>query len=193
MLKSQPLPLPYLSSPSLHFLIFLSPLAYLDLLRKSTAKSTTPSHLPNFDIPIEVLRAGISSRPPPRGVTSVTLRVQDVSKPRSDMDDTMMSDLMGPFDMDMEFEHDYPQVPTTTVLSAPTKPVWVLDFTNNGSPNGIALSQSRMREIETIIHPFGHGGVSSHLGIIGPSAFASPSWVDLAVSDFSVCWLTNGN
>ena len=100
------------------------------------------------------------------------------------MDDTMMSDFMGPLDMDMEFEHDYPQVPTTTALSAPTKPVWVLDFTNNGITNGIAMSQSRMREIETIIHPFGHGGVSSHLGIIGPTAFASPSWVDLAVSLF---------
>ena len=98
------------------------------------------------------------------------------------MDDTMMSDFMGPLDMDMEFEHDYPQVPATTALSAPTKPVWVLDFTNNGSSNGIAMSQSRMREIETIIHPFGHGGVSSHMGIIGPTAFASPSWVDLAVS-----------
>ena len=97
------------------------------------------------------------------------------------MDDTMMSDFMGPLDMDMEFEHDYPQVPTTTALSAPTKPVWVLDFTNNGGSNGIAVSQSRMREIETIIHPFGHGGVSSHLGIIGHTAFASPSWVDLAV------------
>lgn len=102
------------------------------------------------------------------------------------MDDTMMSDFMGPLDMDMEFEHDYPQVPTTTALSAPTKPVWVLDFTNNGSSNGIAMSQSRMREIETIIHPFGHGGVSSHLGIIGPTAFASPSWVDLAVSLFFI-------
>ena len=101
------------------------------------------------------------------------------------MDDTMMSDFMGPLDMDMEFEHDYPQVPTATALSASTKPVWVLDFTNDGSSNGIAMSQSRMREIETIIHPFGHGGVSSHLGIIGPTAFASPSWVDLAVSSVS--------
>ncbi|KAF9649664.1 hypothetical protein BDM02DRAFT_3094462 [Thelephora ganbajun] len=183
LLKSQPLPLPYLSSPSLHFLVFLSPLAYLALLRRSTTQSApTPSHLPNFDVPIEVLRAGIRSRPPPRGVTSVTLRVQDVSKPRSDMDDTMMSDFMGPLDMDMEFEHDYPQVPTTTALSVPTKPVWVLDFTNNGCSNGIAMGQSRMREIETIIHPFGHGGVSSHMGIIGPTGFASPSWVDLALN-----------
>lgn len=164
----------------------LSPLAYLDLLRKSTNKSAAaPSHLPNFDIPIEILREGIRSRPPPRGVTSVTLGIQDVSRPRSDMDDTMMSDFMGPLDMDMEFEHDYPQVPTTTALSGPTKPVWVLDFTNNGSSNGIAMSQSRTREIETIIHPFGHGGVSSHLGIIGQTAFTNPSWIDLAVRFFS--------
>ena len=100
------------------------------------------------------------------------------------MDDTMISDFMGPLDMDMEFKYDYPQVPTTTALSAPMKPVWVLDFTNNGISNGIAMSQSRMREIETIIHPFEHGGVSSHLGIIRPTAFASPSWVDLATSIF---------
>ena len=36
---------------------------------------------------------------------------------------------------------------------------------NNGISNSIAMSQSRVREIETIIHPFGHGGVGSHLGI----------------------------
>ena len=48
------------------------------------------------------------------------------------MDDTMISDFMGPLDMDMEFKYDYPQVPTTTALSTPMKPVWVLDFTNNG-------------------------------------------------------------
>jgi hypothetical protein len=35
--------------------------------------------------------------------------------------------------------------------------------------------------LETTIHPFGRGGVSFHLGIIGPTWFASPSWVDLAV------------
>ena len=97
----------------------------------------------------------------------------------------MMSDFMGPFDLDVEFDCKYPKVPPTTALSAPTKPVWVLDFTNNESSNGVVMSQSRMREIETIIHPFGHGGGGSHMGIIGPTAFTSSSWVDLAVSVFS--------
>ena len=77
------------------------------------------------------------------------------------MDKTMMSDFMGRLDVEMEFKHDYPQVPITTVLSTPTKPVLVLDLTNNGISNGIAMSQFRVWEIETIIHPFGCVGVGS--------------------------------
>ena len=67
-----------------------------------------------------------------------------MSKPRSDVDDTMMSDFMGRLDVDMEFKHDYPQVPVTTVLSTSTKPVLVLDLTNNGISNGIAMIQFRV-------------------------------------------------
>jgi hypothetical protein len=48
------------------------------------------------------------------------------------MDDIMMSDFLGPLDTDVEFEHDYPRIPTTTALSGPTKLVWALDFTNGG-------------------------------------------------------------
>ena len=71
----------------------------------------------------------------------------------------------------MAFEHDYPQVPTTTVSSVPTKPMWVLNFTNNG----IAMNRSRMREIETTIHRFGHGEAVLHLGVVWPTEFASLS------------------
>jgi hypothetical protein len=44
------------------------------------------------------------------------------------------------------------------------------------------MSQPRMRGIETMVHPFGPGGVSSHLGIIRPLGFASPSGADIVVS-----------
>ena len=115
--------LPYLSSPCLHFLAFLSPLAYLTLLRvryPHNPRSITSARLRRPD-------RGSSCRskscPPPRRVTRVTLRVQDLAKPRSDMDDTMMFYLMGPPDVVMEFKYGYPQVPITTVLSWPTKPV----------------------------------------------------------------------
>jgi hypothetical protein len=94
---------------SLHFLLFLSPPVYPALLGGSTTHpAPAPSHLPGLAAPIEVLRAGIRPHPPPRGATSVILRVQDVSKPRSDMDNVMMSGFMGPLDMDAEFEYGYP-------------------------------------------------------------------------------------
>ena len=47
-----------------------------------------------------------------------------MSKPRSDVGDMMMSDFLGPLNLDMEFEYDYSQIPTMAALSGPTKPVW---------------------------------------------------------------------
>ena len=82
----------------------------------------TPSRLQCFGIPTEVL-PGICSRPPPRGVTILSLRVRDVSKPRIGVDDTTTLDFIMPLDIDTEFEPTTPQAPTTTTLSAPTKPV----------------------------------------------------------------------
>ena len=41
--------------------------------------SLVPSHLPDFNVPIEVLHAGICPRPPPHGTASATHRAQDVS------------------------------------------------------------------------------------------------------------------
>jgi hypothetical protein len=77
---------------------------------------------------------------------------------------------MGLLDTGTELEYDYPHVPAVTALSAPTKPIWVLDFVNSGGPNGIAMTQPQMWKIKTIIHPFGHGGTSPHLGIAGTAA-----------------------
>jgi hypothetical protein len=53
----------------------------------------------------------------------------------------MVSNFVGPLDMGMQFGQGYPQVPTTTALSGPTKLACVLDFTNDGSSNGIAVNR----------------------------------------------------
>ena len=73
-------------------------------------------------------------------------KVRDTSKPRSGMDDATMSDFMGHSGMDMGFERDYSQVPTTNAPLAPTKSVWVLDFTNDGSSNGITMTPNLVYE-----------------------------------------------
>ncbi|OBZ67218.1 Tripeptidyl-peptidase sed3 [Grifola frondosa] len=57
--RSHGLPLPYLATPTISFLVYLSPLVYLSLLRNSSS-ATTPTnaavHLPKLDIPLHQLR-----------------------------------------------------------------------------------------------------------------------------------------
>jgi hypothetical protein len=48
------------------------------------------------------------------------------------MDDIMMSDFLGPLDMNVEFEHDYPRIPTTTAL-----------FGTNEAGTGVGLHERR--------------------------------------------------
>jgi hypothetical protein len=86
--------------------------AHFSLPCKSTTRpAPVPSLLPDLEVPIEALRAGIRLHLPPCCVTSVTLRVQDMLKPRSDIDDTMMSDFVEPLDTDTEFEYGCPTFP----------------------------------------------------------------------------------
>lgn len=56
---------------------------------------------------------------------------------------------------------------------------WFLDFTDGGKCQGVVLSQSKMREIETIVNPLGAGFDHDEDIILG-----SGSWVDLLVSLF---------
>ena len=128
----------------------------LPLRKSSTRPAPLPSHLPDFGILIEVHRAGISTLPPPVA-SPLSLRVQNVSKPRSVMDD-LMSDFWGPLTRKCTSS-------TTTARIPPPRP-YPLPWSRRGC--GIAVNRSRMRGIETTIHPFGHGGMVSHLGIIDP-------------------------
>ena len=74
-MRGHTLPLPYLRSPSMSFLVHLSPHAYLTLLR--TPQVSTPSipksPLPSIDIPFQTLRSRLAAHPPLPGATIATL------------------------------------------------------------------------------------------------------------------------
>ena len=56
---------------------------------------------------------------------------------------------------------------------------WFLDFTDGGKCAGVVMSQSRMREIETIVNPLGTG--FSPVDTMPILDFPGGSWVDLLV------------
>ena len=56
---------------------------------------------------------------------------------------------------------------------------WFLDFTDGGKHPGVVMSQSRMREIETIVNPLGTG--FSPVDAMPLLGLVSGSWVDLLV------------
>jgi hypothetical protein len=103
---------------SASILVSLTPLSRIPLPTGVPCPPARVGHPPSLHFiastrlrgPDRGLRAGV--HPPARGVACVTLRVQDASKLRNYMDVTIVSDFMKPHDMDVEFEHDHPQVPT---------------------------------------------------------------------------------
>ena len=154
----------YSSAPSFHSNTWhLPPSTFLrsspDIPRSLAQVDPRPapglSYPPDFDILIEVLRGRIFSRPPLHIVT-ITFKTR---RSRRDTNGASMSDCLT---WTRGFEHDYPEVPTTIALSAPIKLACALNLTDNGSSNGTATRQSRMRGAKMVIHPFGHGVVSSH-------------------------------
>src|ERR1700733_332252 len=73
--RSHGLPLPYLTSPALSFLVYLSPVAYLSILRTAPSTSQLPSdsHFPKLDIPTVHIRKCLSAHPRLKGATIGTL------------------------------------------------------------------------------------------------------------------------
>ncbi|KAF8070318.1 hypothetical protein FPV67DRAFT_1755245, partial [Lyophyllum atratum] len=190
LLRSHALPLPYLTSPSISFLVHLSPLAYLTLLKrpKQPTLSQGDSNLPQLDVSFSLLRSHISSVPP--GVALATLSLMNahagqifpttMSMPTFTARPTFPLAQQG-----SDLEHMFPQ---TMDISAPMvladeaeankQYTWILDFTNGGQNPGIVMSQTRMREIELVVNPL--GGVDS-LNHVSLMSFGTGSWVDLLV------------
>jgi hypothetical protein len=127
-LTQHALPLPFLVTPSLSFMVWFSPRVYLQLLR-SCSPSKQPSTW-NIDIPIAHLKTSMLDTL--EDVTIATLRLvpcAEVAKYK-----------MNP--SDVPGDH--------ALLTAPSQ-MWVLDFTAKLPQNGVVMCQNRMRIIQGIV------------------------------------------
>ena len=187
LLRGHALPLPYLTTPSISFLTYLSPLAYLRLLR--TAQTTpTPlpsaSHLPTLDVPIAHVRAALTADARPPGITLATLVLSPQPPPAYHADSMSLSAidarpsasaaLLGGAARGVEYV--FPAAREVAALQGQPH-TWILDFTERGRRPGVVVSQARMREIELVVNPF--SGMDHVGGAMG--SFGVGSWVDLLV------------
>lgn len=187
--RAHALPLPYLNCPSLSFLVYLSPRAYLSLLRQQQQQRAidVEGHELPLNASLSQIRDFLSSYP--RGATTVTLQLTShsglqifpasVSMPSLTSRPTFPLCLKGP-----ELEHVFLEAPVAPIdISASTSSSqhysWALDFTFGGRSPGIVLSQSRMRDIEMILNPLGGMDNVPPVGIL---SFQPGSWVSLLVS-----------
>lgn len=206
MLARNSLPLLYLDAPSLSFLVWLSPLSYLCLLRSVSAlQPQTSNSNPSIDIPVAHLTTVLSEKYD--GATIARLKLVPSS-------DGVVASSQPIFPND----HTFPAVPSHS---------WVLEFNRSSRSRhqpancGVVVSQSRLRAIQAVLAadmstdvlmnmtvpagsaagaglgnlgPFGSMGSVTGMNMgnlafngfmIGPShaqSIDSGSWVDLLVS-----------
>lgn len=186
LLRGHSLPLPYLTSPAISFLVHLSPRLYLSLLRAPASNVTTaPSqNLPSLDIPFSILRTQAISYPRRDGTTIATLLLCPSSIPSLPVDSSMQA-LQGrpsfPLEPDgMKLDATLPEATEPSDSSESGKVYkWYLDFTDGGKHSGVVMSQSRMRDIENVLNPLGS---LEDLDSVPVVTAGLGSWVDLLVS-----------
>ncbi|KAF5386175.1 hypothetical protein D9615_002383 [Tricholomella constricta] len=189
LLRSHALPLPYLTSPSISFLVHLSPLAYLTLLRKPTAPVQDDPNLPQLDIPLISLRSKMPSILQGMVVATLSLTTAHAGQvfPATMAMPTFTARPTFPLvPQGSDLEHMFPKtvdIPASVTLSneplADGQYTWILDFTNGCKNPGIVMSQSRMREIELAVNPL--GGIDT-LNPVTMMSFGTGSWVDLLLN-----------
>jgi hypothetical protein len=173
------LSLPYLHSPALCFLVYLSPSAYLSLQR--SAPVTTPAQSPTFDIPSTHLYNCLGADSPPKGVTRARLTLVPLSTlPHAPPSTDPLLSGRPSFPLApnaISFSYDFP------LPSGPDagKYGWVLAFGVIGG--GIVMSQSRMLEIARVVQP--HEQLS-YTGTGPGLSFVTGSWVEMLVSLFAL-------
>lgn len=123
------LPMPFLVTPSLSFLVWLSPRGYLQLLRSSP--SSKQSSVWNTDISIAHLKTSLLDTIEDDATIATLRLVPSAEVAQSKMN---LSDVPG----------DY------ALLTAPSQ-TWVLDFTAKLPHNGVVMCQHRMRVIQGIV------------------------------------------
>ena len=185
LVRAHALPLPYVAIPSISFLVYLSPLAYLTLRR--TCPTNVPplsnTALPALDIPFQHLRACMATRPRPPGATIATLVIANEGPSLPVQTSTMSMEALAARPTFILHEAG---AKVDAVFSLPLDAPgafasyrWFLDFTDGGKHPGVVMSQSRMREIETIVNPLGTG--FSPVDAMPLLGLVSGSWVDLLV------------
>jgi hypothetical protein len=189
LLRAHALALPYLTIPSISFLTYLSPLAYLSLLRESKGQETDDS-FPPLDLTLSQLRSHLTSFK--RGVTIATLSLQKLTEAHLYPSSMSMPDVTARPTFPLvpaasELDHNFPQFGDNFDVTAHRQDsntfsgpyTWVLDFTESGKRPGIVTSQSRMKEIELVVNPL--GGIDSLNGVSEMLSFGTVSWIDLLV------------
>ncbi|KAJ6497863.1 hypothetical protein C8R45DRAFT_984493, partial [Mycena sanguinolenta] len=172
------LPLPYLVSPGITFVVYVSPQVYLSL--KKSPPSPPESNLPKLDISFDQLRSHLSTYP--QGATLATLVLSPLM--HSELFPAALSmtslTLRPTFPLvpsGSELEHVFPQTAELTNEND-AQHVWILDFTHGGKFPGVVVSQSRMREMELVVHPL--SGMDT-MGL-GMMSFGTGSWVALLLN-----------
>ncbi|EJF62647.1 hypothetical protein DICSQDRAFT_104138 [Dichomitus squalens LYAD-421 SS1] len=178
LLRAHALPLPYLTSPSISFLTYLSPLAYLKLLRTSQPTGPPINHLPNLDVPFHHLRTALTTHPRQPGMTIATLVLSPNPPPAYHADSMSMSGLDARTSTTLVEDADKLEFlfPAAREAQGQQPFSWLLDFTEGGKYPGVVMSQSRMRDIEMVVNPFGS---IDHMSDVPMMAFGTGSWVDL--------------
>ncbi|KAF8626820.1 hypothetical protein AX15_004654 [Amanita polypyramis BW_CC] len=181
--RAHALPLPYLNYPSLSFLAYLSPKAYLSLLQQ--ARPQAEGHAVPLNVSLSQLHRFLSSYS--KGATMATLQLEPHSGsqmfPASMSMPSLTSRPTFPlFPRGSELEHTFLEVPVD--VSTGTPPAgkhynWLLDFTLGGCSQGVVLCQSRMREIEMILNPLGD---IDNLPPVNTLSFQSTSWISLLLN-----------
>ncbi|KAF9227286.1 hypothetical protein BS17DRAFT_457490 [Gyrodon lividus] len=215
-LTKHALPLLYLNTPSLSFLVWLSPLAYLRILRSSSEAGQLRAGTVSTDVPNAHLTSALSKQLD--GATVASLKIITASEAFG------VSSLPGPHN-----DHIFPVIPSHT---------WVLEFNHPSrsqthlAKGGVVMSQSRMCAIQdaigadmasdVLVNMGAPAGPSAGTGLGNMSSFGSVgpvpgmgmgqlgfngfmmgtphaqsngpngggSWVDLLASVFSHLWIT---
>ncbi|KAJ1305828.1 hypothetical protein OPQ81_010555 [Rhizoctonia solani] len=171
-------PLINLNSPSVSFLIGMTPISYLSLLKTSPNHTDSPTTdpQPNIDIPINLLRRFVAQHPTPPGITTCNLIIVSGNQSNS-----------GPI------HHSPPRVPYFPLLGVPSVPTqshafplpggdssWVLDF----GAKGLIMRRSAM---QALVQALGHVGdidvTLSGMGFMnlgmGLMSEENPGWVSM--------------
>ena len=195
VLRATALPLPYLLSFSLSFLVYLPPIAYLTALRQfGTAMdaSTSSSDQDITDIPLASIRELVSIPEVREGldVLIATISYEPMLQMPTSLPPAINDEIMVSLD-------DYSSASIESLLgykllthtsSGTTTGGWVLSFSQGEPGRPLIISQSRMRRIAAAVqlapnakdaHDFGL------IGLTGSTEAHGPSWLDLAIDPHS--------